>query len=224
MIKGRYGWWLLSLLAGLLTACGEDDYHYPSVKMEFLTAHAGAEGSLQSILTDEGKTYRVIEDATNVQVEANSSVRLVSNYGMTVAPDGTSGVKLYAAARTVSPIPQSAQEFKEGIKTDPADLLSIWMGLDYLNITLNVKAQGSKHTFHFIEDKVIANAETGHKEVYLTLYHDANRDAGYTQRAYLSVPLRSYVAEGTKRMTIHFSLHTYSGEMKTYDFDYIPLF
>lgn len=126
--------------------------------------------------------------------------------------------------RTVSPVPQPAGKFKEGIKTDPADVLSIWMGLDYLNITLSIKSQGGRHTFHFIEDEVVSDVETGHKEVYLTLYHDAGHDTGYTQRAYLSVPLRQYAAEAMEKVTVHFSLYTYSGEIKTYDFDYMPLY
>ena len=46
------GWWLLPLLACLLTGCGDDDYHYPSVKREFLTAFWGADGYLQSVVTD----------------------------------------------------------------------------------------------------------------------------------------------------------------------------
>ncbi|WP_455966685.1 NigD1/NigD2 family lipoprotein [Bacteroides fluxus] len=224
MTEGKYYRWLLPLFACLLAACGDDEYHYPSVKLEFLTAHAGADGSLQSVLTDEGKTYRVVEDATNSVIDANSSVRIVGNYGPATASDGISAVKLYAAMRTVSPVPQPAGEFEGGVKTDPADVLSIWMGLDYLNITLNIKAQGGRHTFHFIEDKVASDVEAGHKEVYLTLYHDAAHDTGYTQRAYLSVPLRQYAAEGVEKVTVHFSLHTYSGEMKTYDFDYVPLY
>lgn len=223
MIRGKYYWWLLPLVVCLLAACGGDEYHYPSVKMEFVTAHAGADGNLQSILTDEGKTYTVVEDATKSNIGADSSVRMVSNYGPMAATDGTSGVKLYAAMRTISPVPQSVGEFKDGVKTDPADVLSIWMGIDYLNITLTVKAQSEKHTFAFIEDRVVADAGSDHKEVFPTLYHDSNNGVGYTQRAYLSVPLRQYAAEGIEKVTVHFSLHTYSGEIKTYDFDYIPL-
>lgn len=36
-MKKYCDWWLLPLLACLLTGCGDDDYHYPSVKLEFLT-------------------------------------------------------------------------------------------------------------------------------------------------------------------------------------------
>ena len=38
MIRGKYYWLLFTLLVSLLTSCGDDDYHYPSVKLEFMTA------------------------------------------------------------------------------------------------------------------------------------------------------------------------------------------
>ena len=54
-MKKYCDWWLLPLLACLLTGCGDDDYHYPSVKLEFLTVFSGADGYLQSVVTDEGE-------------------------------------------------------------------------------------------------------------------------------------------------------------------------
>lgn len=163
----------------------------------------------------------VVEDAAKFSMKADSSARIVSNYEPMVAADGTSGVKLYAVRYAVSPVPLPAARFEDGIKTDPADVLSIWMGLDYLNIILNVKAQGGRHTFHFVENKVVSDADS--KEVSLTLFHDANGDVGYTQRAYLSVPLRQYATGGVKKVTVHFSLCTGSGKIKTYDLDYVPI-
>ena len=41
--------WLLGMLF-LMTACGDDDYYYPSVKLEFVTVKAGADGLIQSLL------------------------------------------------------------------------------------------------------------------------------------------------------------------------------
>ena len=35
--------WLWGLLF-LMTACGDDDYYYPSVKLEFVTVEAGEDG------------------------------------------------------------------------------------------------------------------------------------------------------------------------------------
>lgn len=223
MIKGKYFWWLLPVLMCLLTACSEDEYHYPSVKLEYLTAFSGPNGDLQSVLTDDGQSYPVLEDASKTYIDGNSSVRIVSNYGVGNANDGSEGVKIYAALKTVSPLPLPADKFKDGVKKDPADILSIWMGLNYLNITLEVKAQNGKHKFGFIEDEVITDAETGKSEVFLTLYHDAANDMqAYTQRAYLSVPLQQYAVSGIQSVTIHFNLLTYSGKIETYDFEYIP--
>ena len=81
--------WLLPILLCVLASCSDDDdYYYPSVKLDFLTAQAGADGSLQSILTDEGETLAVVEDASNTRIDANSSLRIVSNYGMAFTANG----------------------------------------------------------------------------------------------------------------------------------------
>ena len=49
--------WLLGMLF-LMTACGDDDdYYYPSVKLEFVTVKAGADGLIQSLLPDKGELY-----------------------------------------------------------------------------------------------------------------------------------------------------------------------
>lgn len=221
MMRGKCYWCFLFLAMALLTSCDDDDYYYPSVKLEFLTAYAGADGSLQSVLTDEGRTYTVFEDASKTHIDANSSVRIVSNYG--TASNGTDGVKLYNATNAISPTPKVAGDFKDGVKTDPASVLSIWMGLNYLNVILDIQAQNGKHLFHFIEEKVVTDAITGHSDVHLMLYHDDGNDVqAYSRRAYLSVPLQKYAIEGVHTVSVHFSLHTYTGEIKTYDFDYNP--
>lgn len=53
--------WLLGMLF-LMTACGDDDdYYYPSVKLEFVTVKAGADGLIQSLLPDKGELLTVRE-------------------------------------------------------------------------------------------------------------------------------------------------------------------
>lgn len=216
--------WLLPLLLCLLVACGGDDYHYPSVKLEFLTAFSGADGRLHSVLTDEGETLPVVEDLSDTQIKADTLCRIISNYALQKAADGTIGAKLYALGGVLSVTPQTADKFEEGVKTDPTDVLGIWMGLDYLNMTLIVKEDGG-HKFHFIEDEVKVDAATGCSEIYLTLYHDTKEEVvSYTRRAYASVPLRQYVVEGIRKLMVHFSVHTYDEGLKTYDFEYIPSF
>lgn len=216
--------WLLPVLVFLMTSCKkEDDYYYPSVKLEFLTAQSGADGSLESIITDQGETFSVLSDVSDTRIDADSSIRIVSNYSTEVAPNGTSGATLYALLKPVSPLPQPADSFEEGVKYDPADVISIWMGVDYLNMILAVKAQNAGHLFHFIEDKVETDEETGIRSVYLSLFHDDGGDIqAYTIRAYASVPLQQYAEEGVEKVIVYFTVHTYSGQPITYEFEYIP--
>lgn len=223
MIRGKYCWLLFTLLVFLLTSCGDDDYHYPSVKLEFLTAFSGSDGSLQSVLTDEGEQYPVLENASKLTIDPNSFVRIVSNYEPVKAADGVAGVKLYAALGTISPFPLPADKFEDGVKTDPVELQSIWMGIDYLNLLLGIKAQDGKHLLHFIEDEVVKDKSTGLVTVHLTLYHDAANDVlAYTKRAYVSVPLWQYAEEGVKKVAVTMDINTYSGETKTFQFEYLP--
>ena len=55
---------LVVLLSCLLASCGDDDYRYPSVKQDFLTAFSGMDGRLESVLTDEGERLRIVEGAS----------------------------------------------------------------------------------------------------------------------------------------------------------------
>ena len=78
----------------MLVSCGDDDdYHYPSVKLDFLTAQAGADGSLQSVLTDEGETLAIVEDASKTRIDALMPLPALQQLWKAEAADGTSGVK-----------------------------------------------------------------------------------------------------------------------------------
>lgn len=212
---------LLGMLM-LLTACGEDEYHYPSVRLEFLTAFSGTDGKLKSVLTDEGVSLPVAEDASNLTIDANSFIRIISNYAPMTAADGSEGVKLYAVASTISSMPQPPSKFEQGVKNDPVELQSIWMGIDYLNMVLGIKVQNGTHRLGFVEDEVSKDTESGHTTVRLSLYHDSSNDVqAYTKRAYVSVPLWQYATEGVQQVSLYFTLHTSSGE-ETYSFEYVP--
>ena len=94
-MKKYCDWWLLPLLACLLAGCGDDDYHYPSVKLEFLTAFSGADGYLRSVVTDEGETLPVVEDKTKTvsythlcQAEAVSGYPFTFHHGLTQDAQG----------------------------------------------------------------------------------------------------------------------------------------
>ena len=70
---------------------------------------------------------------------------------------------------------------------------------------------------------MVKEESTGLVTVHLTLYHDATDDVlAYTKRAYVSVPLWQYAEEWVRKVTVTMDIKIYSGETKTYQFDYIP--
>ncbi|MDR0894973.1 MAG: hypothetical protein LBN06_06695 [Prevotellaceae bacterium] len=198
----------------LLAACSDDDYHYPSVRLEFLTATTGSDGRLQSVKTDAGQSFAVLEDASDIHATPDTLLRIVANYEQQTAE----GVKLYATAGAISPLPRPAESFKEGVKRAPAVVTSIWQGLDYLNIILSIKAQNKQHSLGFVEEADSIDTATGQRVVHLSLYHDDNHDVqAYSRRVYASVPLQKYIKEeGGNTLLLYFSLITYDGTEQCY--------
>lgn len=212
----------LVLMSLLLFACSDDDgYVYPSVQLEFLTAQSGSDGRFEAVRTDAGENLPVEKDHTRTQITPDSATRIVANYEMLTVEGGQKEVRIYTLINAVAPVPVPAGKFINGVRTDPAEVQSIWMGHDYLNMVLALQAQNKTHRFHFIEDSVKLD-ESGRQQVYLTLYHDAGEDVeAYTRRAYLSVPLRLYAGR-SRETVLFFSLQTYDSGKETYRFDYKP--
>nr|DAI35253.1 MAG TPA: NigD-like C-terminal beta sandwich domain [Caudoviricetes sp.] len=154
-----------------------------------------------------------------MRVGVDAAIRIVANYETLTTDDKVAGVKLYALLQAISPVPLAADEFEEGVKTEPSEVQSIWLGHDYLNIILKVKQQG-KHLFHFVEDEVSVDEASGRAKVRLTLFHDVtSATQDYSKRAYLSVPLKQYMIDGVQGVDVFFSVYTYSGRLKTYILD-----
>lgn len=211
--------WLWGLLI-LMTACGEDDYYYPSVKLEFVTIEAGEDGRIQTLLPDKGASLPVLEDRTGSSISPNTSRRVMSNYEVL-----SGGAKIYSLQSLITPVPKPVDDpvYKDGIKTDPVEVVSIWLGRDYLNMILNLKVStGKGHTFGIVED----TSELETKGIVdMLLYHDANSDEEYyNRRAYISVPLAQYIdRENPEQIKIKFNTCKKDGSVdKYYEFDYIP--
>lgn len=211
--------WLWGLLV-LMTACGEDDYYYPSVKLEYVTIEAGEDGRIQTLLPDKGVSLPVLEDRTGSSISPNTSRRVMSNYEVV-----SGGVKIYSLQSLITPVPKPEDDpvYKDGVKTDPVEVVSIWLGRDYLNMILNLKVStGKGHTFGIVED----TSELETKGIVdMLLYHDANSDEEYyNRRAYISVPLAKYIdRENPEQIKIKFNTCKKDGSVdKYYEFDYIP--
>lgn len=217
-----YRYLLFIVLTGCLAAACEDDdeYEYPSVKLEFLTAYSDASGQLARIRTDEGELLDVVARTSSATTTPDSVIRIITNYEPAVATDGTQGVKLYGWSTAVSPLPKPLDETEE-VKEEPAEVLSAWMGWEYLNVLLSVKQQGV-HTIGFVERSFAVNADSREAIARLSLYHGVNSSVqDYSKRLYLSIPLAQYLTDEVDKLTVHFILTTESGEEKTYSFDVI---
>lgn len=221
LLRVLRGMLLCIVLVGGVTACDDSDYHYPDVRQEYLTARSGPDGYLETVMTDAGVSYAVLNPVAAPNQAADTTLRVVANYVCQSLDNGSTGALLYAVQTALSPFPRPAEMFAEGVKTDPASMLSIWMGLDYLNIVLEIKTADGAHEFHFVEER--AEYENARGDVSLSLYHDANGDPPYyTRRVYLSVPLRQYAVAGVDTVAVRFSLRNYADETETYSFAYVP--
>ena len=208
-------------IVALISSCKGGNDIYPSVQLEFVTGQTTDKGLLSAITTDKNKTYLVSKDRTNTVYDANKSVRIVANYAIE-AVNADSTADIYASTKAIATIPQTPDKFVNGIKNDPAEVLSIWQGRNYLNIVLNILSQSQSHTFAFIEQSATIESD-GRYHVSILLYHDSNNDVkAYTKRAYLSIPLIQYAGTNQKGGIITFSLYTNDGTLKSYVFDYVP--
>ncbi|WP_077155441.1 NigD1/NigD2 family lipoprotein [Bacteroides bouchesdurhonensis] len=201
--------WLMGLLL-LVAACGDDEYYYPSVKLEFVTVKSGTDGKLQTLLPDKGDEMLVSKDRTNSTMSPNDSKRVLANYEV-FSSNGISSATIYSLQSliTLTPKLKGEQGYGELTKTDPVDVVSIWMGRDYLNMILSLKVKGdAKHVFDLLGE-IQEESENGEQVVVLSLYHDAQGDAQYyNRRAYISVPLTKLVGKPDQIVRIKFKYYT----------------
>ena len=224
--------WLLGLLI-LTASCKEEEYYYPSVRLEFVTVKAGSDGKLQLLVPDRGSSLQVVEDLTQSSLGYNSSKRVMSNYEMVTLDDGSSAAKIYSLQSVVAPEPKKIDDpaFQGVIKTDPVSVTGIWIGGNYLNMILTLKVKGGKQHIFGIVEEAIEERET-ERIVFLSLFHNASGDEEYyDRRAYISVPLTKYhVAEVNKAIKIKFRYHTYDKDGHVIEsdrycnpgFEYVP--
>lgn len=208
----------------MISSCSGDDYTYPSVKREFLTASLGQSGTPSTILTDDGDLYDVLTDGSGITSTPDSTIRVVGYYEELTDGDSqdVTGVHLYACTKAIASLPKLAEDFEEGVSTKPAAIRSIWMGLDYLNMVLTVQQTGT-HTVAFIEEGFTTDDANGTATLDILLHHAVESDVvDYTKTAYLSVPLASYASDSIAQITVNFSLYTSDDERSTYTFTYLP--
>ena len=218
---------LAGLFAGFCllvwTSCGGDDYHYPSVKLEFLTLTADEDGADWQAITDDGVTHNVSGGVDNLTPREAEDLRVIAYYEELPTENGVPPLKIYSAQTVVSPVPMTVDGFGGTPHTDPVEVQSIWMGYQYLNCMLGIKRQEGGHTLHFIENYVQTDEAAGTRQVDVTLYHDRGDDVPvYTSRVYVSMPLQQSAGQGIHTVYVTFHVHTEEDGVCTYEFTYIP--
>lgn len=208
----------LFAVALLCASCDSDTATFPSAIRDFYTAYTSGNGTILSITTDEGVTYPVLEDDTNKKLTPDSVYRFLGYYEP-LAEGTRQGIHLYSAHEVLSSYPFPSDYYREGIKTDPVQMQSIWAAPQYLNMTLGIKNSGGIHVCSFVEDSIIWNDQRMH--LYVTLYHDATDDAlAFTDAAGASMPLGRYLEQSSGALTVHFSINTYDEGFINYEFNY----
>ena len=202
----------LVLLLSFASCNDDDEYVYPSVKLEFLSAYADGNGAIQKAVCDDGIEWTVIEDKSGSKFEANSSKRFIAN--MEQLEDHKAIIYSLLEVVCVNPLPAESEEFKDGIITKPVEMVSIWQGLSYINMVLSVKTHNSKHSFHFVEEQYTMDSD-GNATVRVLLYHNSDIEEGYnTKRAYASIPIAQYMSVTCKQANIYFDYYGEDGERK----------
>ena len=193
----------------LLKSCQGDDYVYPSVLTEFIDAQTDGSGTLTHLIGDDGTAYRIQARDGLGGLTADSLYRSVSIYEPLMENAGNENlVKLYQCQLILAPVPVFPATFKDGVKTDPADIQRIWRSGNYINMVLEVKVRDEKHTYYFIDEGI--KQERNQQILNIRFYHDSKNDyEAYTHKAYLSIPLSTYQDKLKKGDKIRFFINTY---------------
>ena len=201
--------WLFWLF--LMASCEEEEYYYPSVKLEFVTVKAGSDGKIKILIPDKEEQLQVSQDLTNSSISPNSFRRVLSNYERLLASDGKSvSAKIYSLQNILLLEPKLLDDVSFGgvMKADPVDVISIWTGGGYLNLILNLKVKGGKQHVLGIVEEEDTGMSIAKEMITLSLYHNANGDEEYyNRRAFISVPLSKY--DFDKAIKVEFKYHTY---------------
>lgn len=207
---------ILILLSFISCKGEEDSYIYPPIIFEFATVQTDATGVAVSLKTDKGVTYDVNNFYSKNRLLTNARVRVICYYTL-IREDSKTEIDIYSIGKTISPTPEIIR-FEKDRKTDPVNIQSVWLAGDYINSTIQVKAQNKTHYLKFMEDAI--TLDKGIPTVHITLYHDKNSDLeAYNQTAYTSIPLEKYIKQYPNGFNISYNINTYNG-IETHLFSY----
>lgn len=192
---------VLLLSASVFLSCSEEEA-YPSVVTEFVDALTDGNGMVAVIRTDDGGIYPITSQIKTGSPD--SLYRCLCIYEL-----GTDGeAYVYSMKHVFSAEPENSSVLVSHPQ-DPVKITSVWRKGDYINMNIGVlTTNAGRHGFAFCEDSVRVDI-SGCTSVYLSLLHlrPENDAESYTEKVYMSMPVRRYAYADT----IVFSINSYDG-------------
>lgn len=162
----------LLLLVSVLVSCKDEAETFPNVVTQMAEVSAEADGRLTQMTTDDGSTYRILNNL--YAGNRRATYRMLCNY--VVESDG---VTLMGSTGVWVLRPDAKPE-----NTLPLTIVSAWKGGGYANLHLQYMRRSGKHTLTLTQDSVV-NGVT-----YLTVHHPWVKDImAWTVDEYASIPL-----------------------------------
>ena len=204
----------LFLFVLAVAGCEQDVYDkgdtvYSYMRADFVEAIVGSNKQVTYVLTDDDERLSLTAAYSAKWINQPDTVyRAVLYYNY---KDQQAEVLNLARVSTVSVRPQS--QFKDGIKTDPLGLESVWLSNNkrYLNLSVIVKTgavteEAEVQTLGMVGDTIMTDADN-QRTYHLRLFHNqGDVPQYYSQRLYFSVPLSELEVD-----SLHLSVNTYDG-------------
>ena len=200
---------IIILLCTLSMGACKEDFSYPNVFTELAEVKTDAKGKLVYLTTDNGETFSVKANKDTTTFAPDTLYRIISVYEK--LEEDKNELLLHTAKPIIAPVPIPIESIKNGVKTDPVDIQSIWKTEKYLNMILHVQTKNKPHTFHFVDQGIHPYKKEKHQQVLeFVLYHDRGDDyEAFTTKFYFSIPLYPYKDLMKKGDIIRLHIHTY---------------
>ena len=204
----------LFLLVFVVVACEQDIYDkgdtdYSYMRADFVEAVVNNNKQVTYVLTDDDERLPLTATYSAKWIERPDTIyRTVLYYNYV---DQKAEVLSLSRVSTISVKPLN--QFKDGVKTDPLGLESVWLSNNkrYLNLSLIIKTgavdkDAEIHTLGMIGDTIMVN-DNGLRTYQLRLYHSqGDVPQYYSQRVYFSIPVSGLEAD-----SLQLSVNTYDG-------------
>lgn len=181
-------------------SCSQDAYEkgegeYSLMQAEMVEAHANGQKQIDYALTDDGVRLDLSEPLSRSWVGKTDTVYRAFLYYNKV--NGSAAVKVVACNAVGVPSILPADSMKQGVKTDPVRLESVWMGKNrrYLNTGVYLKVgqtsdTEAKHKIGIVADTTLTYPD-GKSTLYMRLYHDQGGvPEYYSQRTFFSISMQ----------------------------------